>query len=215
MKYILFIILAALMLFNVIQIVLAQSVVWDEKTKSWISTSAAAPTAPTTTTPQPQQIPQTQIPPQTFVQTVPTVTPGASTVDMGTLMTIITPILAGISGMFIKNRKDIEKSKEEIEKSKEEVKKDTIKAIEQAIELKLKQIIPVAEQTAKQDVKINQLAIELYKLMADKADQIQDKPEIQQKKLMEDVVKSQVVAEKVKEASSVVWDENTKSWVSK
>ena len=91
-------------------------------------------------------------------------------------MTVITPILAGIAGIFVKNRKDMEKKDEE-------VKAETIKAIEQAILPKLKQIAPVAEQTAKQDVKISMLAEELYKIMAEKSNEIHDKPEIQQQRL--------------------------------
>jgi hypothetical protein len=191
------------------------SMVWDEKTKTWISTPTA-PATPTITTQQPQ--PQTTtIPPQQTVTTIP-VTAGASTVDLGTLMTVITPILAGIAGIFVKNRKDMEKKDEEVnkkvEKTAEEVKKQTIEEIKSAILPTLKQITPVAEATAKQDVKINQLAEELYKLMAEKANEIHDKPEIQQQKLIEDAVRSKIVAEQTKEPS-MKWDDKTKSWISK
>jgi hypothetical protein len=194
------------------------SVVWDEASKSWVSQATTAPpTAPTT---QPQQ--QQYNPPTTVFQqqptTIPTtaVTTSNATVDLGTLATVITPIIAGIAGIFVKQKKDMEKKDEE-------VKQETIKAIEQAIIPKLKQIVPVAEQTAKQDVKINLLAEELYKIMAEKANDIHDKPEIQQQKLIEDVVRSKMIAEQTKEtsssssssSSSIQWDEKTKSWVSK
>ena len=184
------------------------SMVWDEATKSWVSTPAPTVTPPTpTTTTQPQtQIPQTYVQQPQQAAVIP-VTAGASTVDLGTLATIITPILAGIAGMFVKNRKDMEKSKEE-------VKAETIKEIQQALEPKIKQITPVAEQTAKQDVKIAQLAEEMYKIMAEKANEIHDKPEIQQTKLIEDTVKSKMIAEQSKEGS-MVWDDKTNSWISK
>jgi hypothetical protein len=174
------------------------SMVWDETSKSWIST----PTAPATPTITPQQQPQI------IQQAVPAVTPAQSTVDLGTLMTVITPILAGIAGIFVKNRKDMEKKTEE-------TKAETIKAIEAAIVPKLKQITPVAEQTAKQSVQLNQLAEELYKLMAEKANDIHDKPEIQQQHLIEDAVRSKMIAEQTKEMPSMQWDEKTKSWISK
>jgi hypothetical protein len=181
--------------------VLAQqaSMVWDEATKSWIST----PTI-TTTAPQPQQVQQ----PTTYIQQQP-VTAGQSTVDLGTLMTIITPILAGIAGIFVKNRKDMEKKTEE-------TKQETIKTIQEAISPYLKQITPVAEQTAKQSVQLNQLADELYKVMADKANEIHDKPEIKQQTLIEDAVKSKMIAEQTKTPTpSMQWDDVKKEWVSK
>jgi high-affinity Fe2+/Pb2+ permease len=206
-------------------VVLAQqqqqpSVVWDEASKSWVSQATTAPPPPAPTTqPQPQQ--QYNPPTTVFQQqptTIPTtaVTTSNATVDLGTLATVITPIIAGIAGIFVKQKKDMEKKDEE-------VKQETIKAIEQAIIPKLKQIVPVAEQTAKQDVKINLLAEELYKIMAEKANDIHDKPEIQQQKLIEDVVRSKMIAEQTKEtsssssssSSSIQWDEKTKSWVSK
>lgn len=178
------------------------SVIWDENTKSWVSAPATASvtaTPTTSTTPAPA--------PATIIQTVPTPAP-AAVVDLTTLTAVITPIIAAISGIFIKNRKDMEKNDE---KTKEE----TIKAIEEAIIPKLKQIVPVAEQTAKQDVKINQLAEELYKIMADKANEIHDKPEIQQQKLLEDAVRSKMIAEQTKTAGSMYWDDVKKEWVSK
>jgi hypothetical protein len=196
----------------IVQPIYAQqaSMVWDETSKSWVSTPTA-PATPTITTPQPQQQ-QPQIIQQPTTTTVPTaavVTPAQSTVDLGTLMTVITPILAGIAGVFVKNRKDMEKKTEE-------TKSETIKAIEAAIVPKLKQITPVAEQTAKQSVQLNQLAEELYKMMAEKADTIHDKPEIQQQTLIEDAVKSKIIAEQTKqEQPSMTWDEKTKSWISK
>jgi hypothetical protein len=200
------IILFILFVVILIQPIYAQqaSMVWDETSKSWVSTPTA-PATPTITTPQPQQQQQ----PQIIQQAVPAVTPAQSTVDLGTLMTVITPILAGIAGVFVKNRKDMEKKTEE-------AKAETIKAIEQAIVPKLKQITPVAEQTAKQSVQLNQLAEELYKLMAEKADTIHDKPEIQQQHLIEDAVRSKMIAEQTKqEPASMTWDEKTKSWISK
>src|SRR5215212_10944230 len=181
------------------------SMVWDEASKSWVSAPAPATTpTPTTTIPQ-QQLPQTII----QQQPIPVVA-GQSTVDLGTLATVITPILAGIAGIFLKTRKDMEKKDED-------VKKDTVNAINQALEPKLKQITPVAEQTAKQSVQLNQLAEELYKIMAEKANDIKDKPEIQQQKLLEDQIRSKIIAEQAKESSSasMVWDETTKSWISK
>jgi hypothetical protein len=190
----------------VIQPIYAQqaSMVWDESSKSWVSTPTA-PATPTITTPQPQQ--QPQIIQQPAIPAA--VTPAQSTVDLGTLMTVITPILAGIAGVFVKNRKDMEKKTEE-------TKAETIKAIEAAIVPKLKQITPVAEQTAKQSVQLNQLAEELYKLMAEKANDIHDKPEIQQQHLIEDAVRSKMIAEQTKqETPTMTWDETTKSWISK
>jgi len=194
------------------------SMVWDEASKSWISAPAAPAATPTPTTtptvPQPQQ-PQQLPPPQTIIQQQPPipVVAGQSTVDLGTLATVITPILAGIAGIFLKTRKDMEKKDEEVQKN-------TVSAINQALEPKLKQITPVAEQTAKQSVQLNQLAEELYKIMAEKANDIKDKPEIQQQKLLEDQIRSKIIAEQAKEASSssapsMVWDEKTKSWISK
>jgi hypothetical protein len=199
------IILFILFVVILIQPIYAQqaSMVWDETSKSWVSTPTA-PATPTITTPQPQQQQQ----PQIIQQAVPAVTPAQSTVDLGTLMTVITPILAGIAGIFVKNRKDMEKKTEE-------TKAETIKAIEAAIVPKLKQITPVAEQTAKQSVQLNQLAEELYKLMAEKANDIHDKPEIQQQHLIEDAVRSKMIAEQTKEMPSMQWDEKTKSWISK
>ena len=204
-----------------IQVAFAQqpSVIWDEATKSWISGPATAP-APAQTNPTAQtQIPQTTTTTPQIIQTVPT-TPGNSTVDLGTLMTVITPMLAAISGIFIKNRKDMEnKDKElkaEVEKKAEEVRKQTIDEIKAAIVPQLKQIMPVTEQTAKQDVKINQLAEALYEFMGDKTNEIHDKPEIKKQNLIEDVVKSKIIAEQAKNGSgSIVWDDKKKEWVSK
>jgi hypothetical protein len=205
-KYILIIFFLILLVPNA---VLAQqaSMVWDEKSKSWVSTPAAA----TTPAPTPQiqtQLPQQQ-PTQTYIQTQP-VTAAQSNVDLGTLMTVITPILAGIAGIFVKNRKDMEKKTEE-------TKNETIKTIQEAIAPHLKQITPVAEQTAKQDVKIQQLAEEMYKLMAEKANEIHDKPEIKQQTLIEDAVKSKMIAEQTKTITtpSMQWDDVKKEWVSK
>jgi hypothetical protein len=202
MYILLFFLLCLVLITLVTSTALAQqaSMVWDETSKSWVSTPTA-PATPTITTPQPQQQPQ-------IIQQAVPVPAGQSTVDLGTLMTVITPILAGIAGVFVKNRKDMEKKTEES-------KAETIKAIEAAIVPKLKQITPVAEQTAKQSVQLNQLAEELYKLMAEKADTIHDKPEIQQQHLIEDVVKSKIIAEQTKEQPSMIWDEKTKSWISK
>ena len=188
-------------------IVFAQqaSMIWDETTKSWVSTPTPPPVVATPPV-QPQlQTQQFQQPAQ--IANIP-VTTGGSTVDFGTLITVITPLIAGITGIFIKNKRDMEKN------LKEE-KEDTIKSIEATILPKLKQITPVAEQTAKQDVKISQIADELYKMMAEKANDIQGKPEIQQQKLLEDTIRSKIIAEQSKETSTPVWDEKTKSWISK
>lgn len=197
------IILFILFVVILVQPIFAQqaSMVWDEASKSWVSTptTATAPPQPTAT------IPPVQQPTTTYIQQP--VTPGQSTVDLGTLVTVITPIIAGIAGIFVKQKKDMEKKDEE-------VKADTIKAIEQAILPKIKQITPVAEQTAKQDVKISQLAEELYKMMAEKSNDIHDKPEIQQQKLIEDAVKSKMIAEQTKQ-SSMTWDDVKKEWVSR
>src|SRR5687767_8620494 len=100
------------------------SMVWDEKTKSWVSTPAPTTPPPTSTTTQPQQTP-----PIVYQQPLP-VTPAQSTVDFGTLATIITPLIAAIAGIFVKNRKDMEKKNEE-------TKEETIKAIEAVIVPKL------------------------------------------------------------------------------
>jgi hypothetical protein len=199
------IILFILFVVIIVQPIFAQqaSMVWDETSKSWISTPAPTTPPPTSTTQQQQTPPPTTI----TIPTTPVAT-GSTTVDLGTLITVITPILAGIGGLFFKNQKDMDKKDEE-------VKQETIKAIEQAIIPKLKQIIPVAEQTAKQDVKISMLAEELYKIMADKANEIHDKPEIQQNRLIEDAAKSKIIAEQAKDSSSTFWDEKSKSWVSR
>jgi hypothetical protein len=192
-----------LFLMIIVQPIFAQqaSMVWDEATKSWVST-------PTTPAAPPQQPQQQQPPTTTYIQPPQPVTAGNATVDLGTLVTVITPILAAIGGIFVKNRKDMEKKDEE-------VKKETIKAIEEAIIPKLKQIVPLADQTAKQDVKISMLAEELYKIMAEKSNEIHDKPEIQQLNLIQDTVKSKMIAEQAKDSSFTVWDEKTKSWISK
>lgn len=190
------------------------SMVWDEASKSWVSAPATTPTTPTITTTTPTIATTPQQPQQVYQQpttttTIPVVTPAQSTVDLGTLVTVVTPIIAGLAGIFVKNRKDMEKKDEE-------VKQDTIKAIQEAIAPKIKQITPVAEQTAKQSVQLNQLAEELYKMMADKANDIHDKPEIQQQNLIEDAVRSKMIAEQTKQQQpSMQWDEKTKSWVSK
>lgn len=177
------------------------SMVWDEKTKSWVSTPTTATSPPT---------PPATPPPTTVIQpaaAAAATTSSTATVDLQTLAGVVTPIIAGIITAFIKNRKDMEKKNEE-------VKTETIKAIESALLPKIKQIVPIADATAKQDVKISQLAEELYKIMADKANEIHDKPEIQQLKLAEDVAKSQLIAQQTKEPT-MVWDEKSKSWISK
>ena len=214
-----------------LQIATAQSVVWDEATKSWISAPAPAPTpAPPPPTP-PTQIPQTpqqqfqqQYNPPVFQQPT-TVTSSNATLDIGTLAGILTPILAGIAGVFIKNRRDMEKKSKEVNQT-------TLDMIEQSIIPKIQQIIPVAEQTAQQDVKINDIANLIYKLMGEKANEIVDMPGIKQQQLLEDAIRSKITAEQIakenkkpppavtvvpaKQAkSSLVWDDATKEWVSK
>lgn len=205
---------------------MAQSVVWDEASKSWISTPAAPATTATAPAPvqqQQQPVQQQQYNPPVFQQPIPTqqqVTTSNATVDLGTLAGIITPIIAGIAGIFIKNRKDMEKKDEEVKES-------TVKMIEDAIIPKLKQIVPVAEQTAKQDVKINEIANLIYNIMGEKANEITNMPEIQQQKLLEDAIRSKIIAEQInkenkpktttstKSEPSLVWDEVKKEWVSK
>ena len=119
-----------IILLTLIQLVYGQqqqqpSVIWDENTKSWVSvpsssssntavTATTPSTAPQAQTPLSQQVPTLQQQPQ-IIQTVPT-SAGSAPVDLGTLMTVITPILAAISGIFIKNRKDMEKKEEELKR---------------------------------------------------------------------------------------------------
>lgn len=188
-----------------------QSVVWDENTKSWVSTA----TAPT---PQPQQQVQTtqpQTPAPTVIQTVPTTAPN-SAVDLGTLATVVTPIIGAIAGIFIKNKKDMEKKDEQ-------VKQTTIDMIQQAVMPTLKQITPVAEQTAKQDIKLKEFGELIYKIMGEEANKISGMPEIQQQKLLEDAVRSKILAEQTYKQNnnntsstpSMVWDDIKKEWVSK
>src|SRR5215216_2943477 len=144
------------------------------------------PTVPNTTpTPPPvqtPQIPQYYVPPQqptpqqqipilpgqTYVQPIPT-NAGGSSVDLGTLMTILTPVLGGIAGLFIKNRKDMEKSDKQVEQTT----KQQIDQVLQKIYPALQQNAAVANQTAKQDVKLNEVTNLLYKIMGDKANEIQ------------------------------------------
>jgi len=142
-------------------------------------------------TPQlPQQ--QSQIPlvgGQTYVQPVPT-NAGGSSVDLGTLMTILTPVLGGIAGLFIKNRKDMEKSDKQVEQTT----KQQIDQVLQKIYPALQQNAAVANQTAKQDVKLNEVTNLLYKIMGDKANEIQGLPEIQQVNLLRDAIQSEMIA---------------------
>ena len=58
--------------------------------------------------------------------------------------------------------------------------------IEQFVLPALQQNKKFVEHTQGQDVKIEQIAEILYKFMGDKADEIKDKPEVKQKKLIED-----------------------------
>jgi hypothetical protein len=157
------------------------------------------PTNPPQTTTS-QQPPQTQIPattttttppPATIIQTVPT-TAATGTVDLGTLMTVLTPILAGIAGMFLKNRKDMDKKDKEVEQKTT----GTIDQIIQQIYPLLQQNAQVANVTAKQEVKINEVTNLLYKVMGEeKANEIQGLPEIQQVNLLKDAIKTQILAE--------------------
>ena len=123
------------------------------------STNSNTPQPTTTSPPLPAQPVYTQP-----AAAIP-VPAGQATVDLGTLATVITPLVAAIAGIFVKNRRDMEKKDDE-------TKQDTIKAIQEVMAPKLKQITPVAEQTAKQSVQLNQLAAELYKVMAEKANDI-------------------------------------------
>jgi gas vesicle protein len=191
------------------------SVVWDEASKTWVSAATPAP--------QPVQPPQQQYIPPTIQQpttttTIPITTSNA-TVDLGTLAGIITPIIGAIAGIFLKTKKDMEKKDEEVKQS-------TVNMIEQAIIPKLQQIVPVAQQTAKQDTKINDIANLLYSIMGEKANEITNMPEIQQQKLLEDSIRSKIIAEQISKENkpqttktstgpSLVWDEVKKEWVSK
>src|SRR5688572_3693263 len=114
LKQLLIIVLVVFVLFP--HSIYAQSVVWDNKTQSWVSQQPVIVQQPT----QPQApilpaIPQTQQQlPQTVIQTVPT-TPAGSSVDLGTLLTVITPILGGIAGIFFKQQKDMKKNDQQVE----------------------------------------------------------------------------------------------------
>jgi hypothetical protein len=141
--------------------------------------------------PSQQYVPQ---PPPTIIQTVPTTAPSA-TVDLGTLMTVLTPILAGIAGMFFKNRKDMDKKDKEVEQKTT----STIDQIVQSIIPMLQQNVKVAKVTANQEVKINEVSNLLYKVMGEKANEIQGLPEIQQVNLLKDAIKSQIIAEQCQE----------------
>jgi gas vesicle protein len=191
------------------------SVVWDEASKTWVS--AATPAPPPVQPPQQQYIPPT-IQQPTTTTTIPITTSNA-TVDLGTLAGIITPIIGAIAGIFLKTKKDMEKKDEEVKQS-------TVNMIEQAIIPKLQQIVPVAQQTAKQDTKINDIANLLYSIMGEKANEITNMPEIQQQKLLEDSIRSKIIAEQISKENkpqttktstgpSLVWDEVKKEWVSK
>jgi hypothetical protein len=183
---------------------------------------AAATTTPTTP-------PPTTVPP-TIIQQVPTTTSGSS-VDLTTLVGVITPILGGIAAMFFKQKKDMEKNDQSVE-----IKQKSM--IEQMILPLLKQNASVVNQTATQDVKLNEAINLIYTTMGEQANNIQGMPAIQQAKLLEDQIRSKILAEqynaqlqqvekkvtaptpvkaKPKPAAepTVQWDEATQSWISK
>lgn len=199
-----------------------------------------------TTTPPPAPAATPPPPPAaTIIQTVPT-TAVSSSVDLGTLATTVTPIIAAIAGIWIKIQKDMKK------KDEESVQK-TASLIDTMIVPALQQNAAVFNQTAKQEVKINQMANLVYKVMGEKANEIEGLPEIQQVNLIKDEVTAQIMAQQYQQqvnqaaqitnqvatttptaankiankpaapppvaaataAPSIVWDEVTKSWVSK
>jgi len=180
--------------------------------------------AAATTTPPPA-------PAGTVIQQVPTTTSGA-TVDLTTLIGILTPILGGVAGMFFKQKKDMEKNDLTVEAKQKGM-------IENMILPLLKQNAQVVNQTATQDVKLNEAINLIYTTMGDNANNIQNMPAIQQAKLIEDQIRSKILAEqyqaqlqnvekrvvtppappavvaKPTKQPSIVWDEATQSWVSK
>jgi hypothetical protein len=180
----------------------------------------------TTTTP-----PTTTTVPPTIIQQVPTTS--AATVDLTTLVGIITPILGGIAAMFFKQKKDIDKNDQLVD-----IKQKSM--IEQMILPLLKQNANVVNQTATQDVKLNEAINLIYTTMGEQANNITGLPAIQQQKLLEDQIRSKIMAEqyqaqlnqvekkvtapvvkaKAKPAPvtaepTVQWDESTQTWVSK
>ena len=209
----------------ILQPVFAQtqpSVVWDEKTQSWISTPASPPAPNVQTVPSQPSTMQTQIQPQqtptTYVQPTP---PASSPVDLGTMMTVIGPMFAAFTAWLAKKQSDDKKDRARIENEAKEndakIREDTLKEIKAAILPSMKHIVPVAEQTAQLDEKINQLAEAFYELLPDKANEIHDKPAIKKENLIKDTVKSKMIAEQAKNGTngSIVWDDVKKEWISK
>lgn len=217
--FIVFVLLTAFFLYYAD--VSAQSVVWDEKSKSWVST-ATAPAPATTPTPTPTPQPQTTTTAPTVIQTVPTTAPAAS-VDLGTLAAVLTPIVGAISAFFVKNRKDMEKKDDEVEQKS----KQFIEQVMGRIYPLLQQNTVIANQTAKQDVKIKEISDLIFKVMGEEANKIQGMPEIKQENMLKDMVMSQISAQqyqhqvnqvptpKTNAQPSMVWDDIKKEWVSK
>src|SRR5688572_18923482 len=130
----------------------------------------------------------TTVPAATIIQQVPV--PAASgSVDLATLLGVLTPIIAGVAGMFVKQQKDMKKNDQNVEQKSTGI-------IEQFILPLLKQNSTAVNQTAKQDVKLNEVANLLYKVMGEqKANEITGLPEIQQVNLLKDQIRSEIMAE--------------------
>src|SRR5215203_4859751 len=156
-----------------------------------------------------------------FMQTAQTATAPAvaasAPVDVNTLMAALLP-LGGLAYAVMKTMSA------KMKKSESESLKKSADMIETFVLPALQQNKKFVDKTEVQDVKIEQIAAALYKFMGtEEAEKITDKPEIKQKKLIEDLkvklglVKAPVVpaAATTTAAPSMVWDEATKSWVSK
>lgn len=183
-----------------------------------------------------------------FLQTAQTATTPAvaasAPVDVNTLIAALVP-LGGLAYAIMK------KMSANMKNAKNESLKETANIIETYILPALQQNSKFVEKTQVQDVKIEQLAEEVYKVMGNKSNDIHDKPEIKQKQLIADAAIAQRDKEeyekKVKEVEalkvklglekpkptvqqvvaapppkpapapepSIVWDEATKSWISK
>jgi len=158
-------------------------------------------------------------------------------VDVNTLMAALLP-LGGLAYAVMKTMSA------KMKKSESESLKKSADMIETFVLPALQQNKKFVDKTEVQDVKIEQIAAALYKFMGtEEAEKITDKPEIKQKKLIEDAAiakkEKEDYAAKVKQvedlkvklglvkapvvpaaatttaAPSMVWDEATKSWVSK
>jgi hypothetical protein len=127
-----------------------------------------------------------------FLQTAQTATTPAiaasAPVDINTLVAALVP-LGGLAYAVMKILKD------KMKKSESESIKNTANMIETYILPALQQNSKFVEKTQVQDVKIEQLASALYDFMGKSANNIHDKPDIKQKKLIEDAA----IAKKEKE----------------